>query len=421
MDDEYKILETLVKKYWESAKGRGEGKVNRLTRLDPKKIYSRYHDKAGNPNRKDQLEEAVRACEDHEFVRSVYKPYSSEIEEIVLVDDRVSDIEAYLKDKYGYEPRDQKEEKQHSLVREYQGICGLCDFECKRIEQDLEMHKIRYTYQDEKDILKALTFIGKNEKDLYLREVSMEIFGSSKRFDMEDNGRLLGRVCAVIRDYLKRPCREGEMNDEILSEFHILKDKQKICLKGRGHFAVRKGDIEANVELFPDGVQIYADGETEYPFVKIDTPVFMTVENYTSWLRLDDPDVTYFYLGGFKDRTQRDFLRTVYRDNPDIKYLHFGDIDAGGFRIHRDLCESTGIPFVMYKMSTEELMDERYTCCLQPLTEEDRKRLEPFLEIPEYRDTVNYMLKHDVKLEQEIISLTEGQDKVHTGEHKTEN
>lgn len=56
-------------------------------------------------------------------------------------------------------------------------------------------------------------------------------------------------------------------------------------------------------------------------------------------------------------------------------------------------------------MSVRELKDERFSGCLQKLTETDKKRLGALLDRAEYRETAQYMLEKDVKLEQEIVSL----------------
>ena len=101
----------------------------------------------------------------------------------------------------------------------------------------------------------------------------------------------------------------------------------------------------------------------------------------------------------------RDFLRKVFEDNPEITYLHFGDIDAGGFYIHENLCKITRIPFGMWRMSKEELQDARYKGCFLKLSPNDRRRLKMLADHEMYRDVVQYMLKNDVKLEQEIVSF----------------
>ena len=68
----------------------------------------------------------------------------------------------------------------------------------------------------------------------------------------------------------------------------------------------------------------------------------------------------------------------------------------------------TEIPFGLERMSVRELEDERFSGCLQELTENDKKRLGALLDRAEYRETVQYMLEKDVKLEQEIVSLGGG-------------
>ena len=112
-----------------------------------------------------------------------------------------------------------------------------------------------------------------------------------------------------------------------------------------------------------------------------------------------------FYLGGYANRYQRDFIRLIYQNNPDATYLHFGDIDAGGFWIHHHLCEITRVPFGLFHMSVQELMDPQYEKCLHPLTENDVARMQELAAMPEYRDVIKYMLEHRVKLEQEVVSL----------------
>lgn len=118
-------------------------------------------------------------------------------------------------------------------------------------------------------------------------------------------------------------------------------------------------------------------------------------------------DAVLFYLGGYADRDQREFLKRVYADNPELSFLHFGDIDAGGLYIHEHLCRVTGIPFKMYRMSQRELENECFRSCLHSLTEQDRIRLESLKKEEAYRDLASYMLENNVKLEQEIVSYYE--------------
>lgn len=107
------------------------------------------------------------------------------------------------------------------------------------------------------------------------------------------------------------------------------------------------------------------------------------------------------YLGGYHNSVRRALLQEVYACCPNAAYYHFGDIDAGGYEIYRNLCEKTGIPFKMYRMDLKTLQSyEKYG---KPLTLNDRKRLQGMRDRDGLRELVDYMLEHDVKLEQECI------------------
>ena len=91
-------------------------------------------------------------------------------------------------------------------------------------------------------------------------------------------------------------------------------------------------------------------------------------------------------------------------DNPDVKYWHFGDIDIGGFLIHKHLCRETSKKFELYCMGLEQLCDMRFSHCLRKLTDNDMIRLETLIEDDSYRKVLNYMKERNIKLEQEIVS-----------------
>ena len=52
----------------------------------------------------------------------------------------------------------------------------------------------------------------------------------------------------------------------------------------------------------------------------------------------------------------------------------------------------------------DRLTDPQYADCLQELTAQDRRRLKKLAEKEQYKQTVEYMLERNVKLEQEIVS-----------------
>ena len=402
-----KMLISLVEKYRKSRKDNGTNIIYRRTSISPVELYKKYNKNDGDLEEIEAVNQAAEACSRDGFLTFENNGFSSEIAKIYLIDEKVEEIEAYLESACGYEPKSRKRQYVEQMIAHYSGISPAADRECERLKEILAQNRIPNRYLQTEEVLKALTFIEKNETPLYVREASMMIYGSSKY--LEEN--TVESVCNLLRAYEKIPCEEGELQDEILRKYHIIPKKQKICLKGDITLKIDGELLELGA--LKNGIEFCTEDLEALEQVIVHTPKFMTVENKTSFYRCGNQKIIFFYLGGYATRFQRDFLKLVYQNNPEVQYLHFGDLDAGGFYIHENLCRITEIPFGLYRMSEAELQDERFCRCCQPLSERDRGRLKSLVENELYCDTVEYMLKHNVKLEQEIISYYE---KIQTGD-----
>lgn len=398
---EEKLLAALAEKYRRSKKDTGTNKIVRRTKVTPEALYKHYHRNDGDMGQIQAVNETVRRCQERGFVTGTWESFSDELREIVLVDEKVQEIESYLQEKYGYEPKAAKKRRVEEIIAAYGGRSKAAERECQKLRQALDKNKIPPKYQQTEELLKALVFIEHNQRQLFLREASLLIYGDSKY--LEEN--TLSAVCRTLREYLNRPCSEEEIEDEILEDYHILREKQRLCLKGS--VTLHMAGEEVCLDNFSGGIEFFSQELERIEKITVHAPYFMTVENYTSWLRLQKPDTAYFYLGGYANRCQRDFLKRVFQDNPGLSFRHFGDIDAGGLYIYEHLRRVTGIPFDRYRMSRAELEDARYQACLQPLTEQDRVRLQSLAGQEPYRELAEYMLKKNVKLEQEIVSFFE--------------
>ena len=128
----------------------------------------------------------------------------------------------------------------------------------------------------------------------------------------------------------------------------------------------------------------------------------VTIENLTTFNSFNCNDSFAIYLGGYHNQCRRTLYHAGLCAESDKLYLHFGDIDAGGFYILRHLRDMTGIRFMPYRMDIATLKANlKYT---KPLTENDRKRLLA-LKDSESGETVSYMLENNCKLEQEATDL----------------
>lgn len=398
---EEKMLTALAEKYRKSKKDSGTNVIVRRTRITPSQLYKGYNRNDGDMTQIEAVNQAAMHCRQMGFLTFETEKFSNEIRNIDLVDEKIEELEAYLEQTYHYESKASKRQYVEELIAMYSGRSPAAELECRKLRQALEKNRIPPKYLQAKDLLKALVFIENNREELFLREASMLIYGDSKYLEEA----MLHPVCKALREFLGRPCGEDELEDEILEEYHIRREKQKLCLKG--DVMLQNGGKELELGNFADGVEFFSDELDGIEHICVRVPEFITVENYTSWLRFRKEGAVSFYLGGYAARFQRDFLRKVQEDNPHLVFRHFGDIDAGGLYIHEHLCRVTGIPFQMYRMSCAELQDARFRSCLQPLTNQDRIRLKSLEKQGTYRELAAYMLEKNVKLEQEIISYFE--------------
>ena len=78
--------------------------------------------------------------------------------------------------------KDRKLEKLKELVDKYQNVSSICKKECAILAECLKNRKVPKNIDELDDVLKAIAFIEENQEDLYIREVSMKIYGDSQVF-----------------------------------------------------------------------------------------------------------------------------------------------------------------------------------------------------------------------------------------------
>ena len=195
----------------------------------------------------------------------------------------------------------------------------------------------------------------------------------------------------------------GDM--ECLRRYDVIPAEQEILL--RGNWILVWEDCILDVSKTGGAVAISGEGLERLRSIRVFPATVMTVENKTSFLRMSTEQYALMYLGGYAGALQISFLKKLAAQMSDISFFHFGDIDIGGFMIHRHLALHTGIDFATYRMGIAELGDARFRKALRPLTSQDRLRANSLADDPIYHITVSYMLQHNVKLEQEMVSYFE--------------
>lgn len=400
MDYKQKLLMVLTSKYDKRILRYGDSTIHRKIMVKPKELYRKYGQTNSDLDIERLINDAATYLQDQGFVTIKHIIYSDAIDKILLNDDKITAIHTYLHDTYGITPRDRLADQANGLIRHYRSSGVLTKYYCDRLSDQIT-HTIKDIDIDhEQYMLKLLDFIQSNDRDLYVREVSMEVFGSSKIFESQP---FYDQVCTIIRDALSQPKGDDALNDDILNRFHISTLDQEILIKGDIDIIIDGQTI--SLSHFSNGIAIVSKDIDHLDRIKINTDHFMTIENKTAFYRFDQNDYCALYLGGYANRYQVALIKKIHHDNPDIDYVHFGDIDIGGFYIHHHLCDSTNIPFGLYHMGIKDLHDPTNASCLMPLTDNDRSRAIKLLDDQRYTSIIKTMLDENIKLEQEIIAL----------------
>ena len=322
----------------------------------------------------------------------------TDIEKIYLREDKIHVIYEYLRTEYGIIPQNIVEKQARTIIEKYHSEGELVQNYCASILEQMGDPRSQLRLDRIEANLKMLNFMEKNEEDLYVREVSMIVYGDSKWF--ENNN--YDEICNIIRQILGISKKESEKSDTILSLYHITPMEQEIFIKG--NWKIEWGDYVLETAKLKGGIGITSNDIQTIKKITVNSPKIMTIENKTSYQRMNDNNISMMYLGGFANRHQLQFLLKVIQDNKNIEYYHFGDIDVGGFLIHRHLCRALEINFKLYAMGIEQLMDKRFINSHKELTDNDISRMNSLLIEELYIPVITYMKEHNIKLEQEIVS-----------------
>lgn len=433
-----RVLNQLLDAYERSVLSRGENKVAvHISFPFTRKTMPEYFDESSSEY--EEIHALMAEMERRRFLSVVWKGGKENyiIQKVILCTDYVQEVYRYV----GRAPKAAEAEKALLFLKELEkqydtpAAEAFMDYLSRRIaagksvKEYAELSDLRRLG----DIVRAVARIEGNDDELYIREFSIRHFGDSKRFE-----ELLGAVGKVLRGFgrcaVEKP-NGTEKADiyELLAEYGIYHTPNYVQMKGAVKICVEKEGQRCSECHKPEAAWLELSGlrqgigisgeDLKHIRVECGDTVkkLITIENLTTYYRWSEPDSVMVYLGGYHNRVRRRLLRMFYEQAPEMEYLHFGDIDVGGFEIYQDLCRKTGIPFKPYHMGVEEL--KRYQAYTKPLTENDRKRLEVLLlqmqadekaeeaSIPVFvsgngnscPEVLQYMKEHGVKLEQECI------------------
>jgi len=389
MKTEKDILRKLIERYERSVLSR-QGSTRMLKiRFDMRKDMPEYFELenfAGAEN----VNAGLKLYEHSGWVD--LKTEDSYIAQITLNTECAEDICRYL----NIRSSAVRNEEYRRLFEQYRGR-GLDVYVLDVLEKLEQYRSITSLVYDEigrtEDMLKGLEAILQLDRELPERVFSAAVYGNSKRF-----AQISSKTAFILKHYFKAA---EESEEDVLASFNIIKNPSRVCVKGTGSFRI--GSSRIFLGDFSDGFMLSSEDIRRIDEIEIPEKTIMTIENLTPFYRMNPAGKMLIYLGGYHNHVRRELLNKIYKCCPETKYLHFGDIDAGGFEILDNLILRTGIHFQPYCMDCETL--RTYQEKGIPLTEGDRERLTKMMNLGRHREIIAYMLKNNIKLEQENIRL----------------
>lgn len=394
-----KILEILLSKYEASRTFSGQNKVSQTFSVKPDDVFPDYSDDFTDTVLVSRFEEEVWELERAGLVSVERDRWG--ISRIIANKDATGKYPALLgmTDKLTTLNEAAEILSRHMGGHDY--VRRLCEQQLERVaamkKPDLAPDNVRL-----EQVLRCLDYILGNCSEILERELSIELFGDSKLFEKTVRSRVCTLLAGAIEneDFTTDECEKSVREARILEYFSVVRNPTYF------HF---KGDCEIR---FSDGAAVSVS--SAHPIALCSNSVgsitsaltpcrqVMTVENLTSFNRMQDENTLFVYLSGYNDSPKTQFLRKLRNDNHGKTWLHFGDIDPDGFYILSNLRRKTGIEFAPFLMGTDELETYRDYC--KPLEPNDVAKALSLIAAGEYPVVMEYLLAHNCKLEQEIIS-----------------
>lgn len=385
------LLNKLVDSYENSTIYRGETqRDNKVYFKFNSKNIKEYYDEQ-NFKYKEEIDIACKQLENHEFIK-IYRGKGLQnhiIERLQLNLDKIAEIYLYLNRKEKKEKNNEvlliltNFENREDLLGEFSRYIILKLKDNQSVKKYLDIENILEC----KDILKGIEEVLKAKQEIFRRNFSVKIFGDSKRYEAIE-----GKVIKIIKEFSK---------DDYVNDYNILKNYTYVYFKGNIELKFKDSYIAA--KDFIGGVAISSKDIDNIETISIRSSKLITIENLTTFNNYNEEGAV-IYLGGYHNTVRQKLLIKIYSQNPDVKYYHFGDIDAGGFKILAHLKRKTKIPFIPFKMDVNTL--SKYIDYAKDLTVNDVTEIKRILddkEYKEYSEVLVRMLELKKKLEQEII------------------
>lgn len=391
-------LNVLLDVYENSVTYKGQNIKNQSFAIKPEKIFYDYNGDYTDQDEVNQFNREMQSLMEFEFVILDYERGIPVISKIKLNTNSINEIYSVLK----REDITEKRNREIEMYSQYMGVHYIMDAFCKKQMERLNDYKdAKYTFDIAINLLKLLKYVLGNHSGIMERELSVAVLGDTKLFEKSYKSR----ICSIIEEYGEleldlSALDKKEKEKAFLEEYQVFSNPSYIFFKGNVDIHYIDG---SSISVTPNNpIAILSEAIARIEMIKVNSNRIVTVENLTSYNRINDNKLTFIYLSGYHNTAKQRFLKKIAENNSGVSWFHFGDIDPDGYFILKNLVEKTGISFVPLYMDVQQLINYRQYC--KPLEKNDMIKANSLLKIHFYDEVMEFMLSNNCKLEQEIIS-----------------
>ena len=265
--------------------------------------------------------------------------------------------------------------------------------------------------QESQDLLRSLSAIARLNTPTLERTLSVQLFGNSKRLE-----QLRGGVLTVLRAHSPGASSYGDDDWALLQAHNMYRPSTYVPFAGPLELVLKhfvQGDrvdtreaVHLQLDPHLPSISLSEDVLRAATIISCPATALITVENLTSFSELlfVRPPSVIIVCTSFASPALVAFLSRISAFRPDLPFVHWGDLDAGGLRILAHLRQHLGTVLPL-GMDVETF--EAYRTYAQPLTANDRASFNALLADPILADCtalINHLLTVGLKLEQEAVS-----------------
>ncbi len=253
-----------------------------------------------------------------------------------------------------------------------------------------------------RDLLRALAALAQLNEPTLERTLSVQLFGDSKRLE-----ELRSEIVGILSRFSPQAEPFADDDRALLAAHWLERVPEYIALAGPLQLRV-SGQL-CDCAPFAPSLALPAPLIRQAEIAGCSATALLTVENATTFVdvcRQRPVDLLVIYTAGFASPTLTQFLRRFHAAMPGCTVWHWGDLDAGGFRILRHLRKS--VP--LQALAANPALLDHHRPHLKPLTDNDRQSLaalRPDPVLADCRALIDQMLTENLKLEQEVLVFSE--------------